>query len=276
MEEMTMLRILPLVLATISGTMIAASATAQDVALPPSDETAEQALAASPRHHEIVQLDVPSSGTKINAHLIFPERAERAPVVIVIHEIFGMTEWIQSVADHLASQGFIAIAPDMIADKQGDMNNMGKVRALTADEIIERTTIARDHALSLPAANGNYATMGFCWGGSASFLYATADPELDAAVVFYGSAPDTALLKNVRAPILAHYGEMDARVNTTRPAAQAELERLGKTFEWGEYTNAGHGFLRAQAGRGGSNLGATEQAWPRTIAFLRGNMETAR
>src|SRR5262249_9077195 len=132
-----------------------------------------------------------------------------------------------------------------------------------------RLEAARRYAVALPAANGKLATLGFCWGGARSFAYAAADPPPDAAVVFYGVAPDSATLTRVRAPILAHYGGDDARVDATMEPARAVLGKLDRRFEARVYAGAGHGFMRQQSAREGANRKAAEQAWPRTIEFLK-------
>ena len=154
-------------------------------------------------------------------------------------------------------------------------NPMGLVRGLSKEQIVERLDAVRDYALTIPAANGKVASIGFCWGGSSSFLYATAQEHLDAAIVCYGSAPSKEELATIEAPVLGNYGEMDARVNVTIDPAKEEMDRLGKVFEYGIFDDAGHGFLRAQDGREGSNLAATQQAWPKIIAFLRKYTEVA-
>jgi carboxymethylenebutenolidase len=200
-------------------------------------------------------------------------------VVVVIHEIFGLTDWIRAVADQLAADGFIAVAPDLLsgkAPKGGGSESLSSrdeammlVRALTPSEVTARLNAVRAHATKLPAANGKSASIGFCWGGAASSVYAAAEPPLRAAVVYYGTSPDTAALAATKAPVLGLYGSDDARVNATIAPADAEMKRLGKTYEHEIYEGAGHGFLRDQSGREGANLRASQQAWPRTLAFLR-------
>ncbi len=248
----------------------AAAVFAQDTTIPPHQDSAADALKASTRHQEFVRLKLPSGG-EVNTFVVFPERPDKAPVIIVIHEIFGATDWVNSVADQFAKEGFIALAPDMITGMEG--NPMGVVRALTKEQILERLNVVRDHALAIPAANGKIGSVGFCWGGSASWLYATAQPALDAAVVYYGSAPDSAALANVKAPILGLFADNDARVNVTVEPAKKELDRLGRSFEYTMFPGAGHGFLRAQTATP-ANLEATNKAWPMTLEFFRKNLET--
>jgi carboxymethylenebutenolidase len=135
-------------------------------------------------------------------------------------------------------------------------------------EIVSRLDAAARYGTSLPAAAKEFGVVGYCWGGGISFAYATEQPDLDAAVVYYGTSPAAESLARVRAPVLGLYGGDDARVNATVPAAEAEMKRLGKQFEVETYAGAGHGFLRQQDGRA-ANRAAAEKAWPRTIEFLR-------
>lgn len=243
-------------------------ANAQDIAIPPDAEAAEAALADSPRHGEFVSIDMPGEDTKLKLWVVYPERADKAPVVLVIHEIFGMTDWSNGVADHLASQGFIAVAPDMISGIEGEGGAAQKVRALPNNERVKRLNAAREYALKLPAASGKIGCIGFCWGGSTSFLYAVSQPGLDAAVVCYGGAPDTALLKNAKAPILGLYAGDDARVNMTIHDAEKELKAQDKSFEHEQFPGAGHGFFRQQTGRDGANLKAATKGWAKAISFF--------
>jgi carboxymethylenebutenolidase len=147
------------------------------------------------------------------------------------------------------------------------------VRSVTPADANARLDAVRAWAVALPSSNGRSATIGFCWGGARSFAYAAAQPALDGAVVYYGTSPETADLAKVEAPVLGHYGGDDARVNATIPPAEAEMKRLSKPYEPHVYEGAGHGFLRAQTEREGANLRATEQSWPRTVAFLRELLE---
>jgi carboxymethylenebutenolidase len=265
-------------------TIFACAATtviAADVpSLPPSEDEAKDRLNHSPRHGELVTIDV--GGTRVRAWLVHPERKEKAPVVLVIHEIFGLTDWIRAVADQLAADGFIAIAPDLLSGK--GLNGGGTesftsrddvtkaVSGLDRQEVVRRLDAVRAYAIALPSADRPSAAIGFCWGGSTSFAYAAAQPALEAAVVYYGTAPaDETALSRLKAPVLGLYGEQDARVGATIAPTRAAMEKLGKSYETHVFDGAGHGFLRAQSGQDGANRRATERAWPRTIEFLREN-----
>jgi carboxymethylenebutenolidase len=258
----------------------AAAAMAENEALPPDAEQAKSALERSPRHGEYVDIAVPGSPVPLRTWVVYPERKDKAGLIIVIHEIFGLSDWIRAVADQLAEDGFIAIAPDLISGKgpgNGGTDSVASsddvpklVRTLTPDEVAARLDAVRAWALKIPAGNGRTATLGFCWGGGASFAYATRQPALDAAVVYYGTSPaEPASFAAVKAPVLGLYAGDDARVNVTIEPAVAEMKKAGKVYETHVYDGAGHGFLRQQSGRDGANMKATGQAWPVTIAFLQ-------
>ncbi|HET9481807.1 MAG TPA: dienelactone hydrolase family protein [Candidatus Polarisedimenticolia bacterium] len=246
---------------------------------PPAEAGARPALESSPRHGEYADVKVPGTDQSVRVWVVYPERKDKAPVAIVIHEIFGLTDWIRSVADRLAADGFIAVAPDLLSGKGPGGGGtpafadrdavIAAIRGLSPDEVFARLNAVRDWGIQLPAAAGKSVTVGFCWGGSTSFAYAAAQPALDAAVVYYGSAPETARLASISAPVLGLYGSDDARVNATIEPAAAEMKRLGKIYEHEIYEGAGHGFLRAQDGRDGANLAAAGKAWPRMLSFLK-------
>ncbi|HEY4562528.1 MAG TPA: dienelactone hydrolase family protein [Thermoanaerobaculia bacterium] len=261
----------------------AAPARARDENLPPSEAQAKAGLEKSPRHGEYVDVKMPSGGAPIRTWIVYPERKDKAGVVIIIHEIFGLSDWIRGVADQLAREGFIAVAPDLVSglgpngggsDSAASRDDVVKlIRGVTPEMATARLDAVRDWAVHLPAANGKSATLGFCWGGGRSFAYAVSQPALNAAVVYYGTSPEAADLARVKAPVLGLYGGDDARVVATVGPAEAEMKKLGKTYETHVYDGAGHGFLRAQDDRAGANLKATQSAWPRTVAFLREHLK---
>ncbi len=270
-----MARALTVVLALVLAGVLPAAA---KEALPPDAEGATAALESSPRHGEWVDVSY-AGGPPIRTFVVYPQRSDSAPVVIVIHEIYGLTDWLRSVADQLAADGFIAVAPDLISglgpggggtESAGSRDEVVKlIRGLSPDEANRRLNVVRAFALQIPSANGRTGTVGFCWGGSRSFAYAAAQPALDAAVVYYGSSPEEEKLALIEAPVLGLYGGDDARVNATIGPAAKNMKSLKKTYEREIYDGAGHGFLRQQTGRDGANRRASEKAWPRTVKFLR-------
>lgn len=257
----------------------AASPVQQDEKLPAGEEGAKAALEKSPRHGEWVDIKYEGSESPLRTWIVYPEKKEKAAVVIVIHEIYGASEWIRAVADQLAEDGYIAVAPDLIsgmgpngggtesAASRDDVVRL--IRGLSPAETYQRLNTVRSYAMQLPSANGRTATVGYCWGGSMSFGYACVQPGLNAAIVYYGSSPAADALAKLNTPVLGLYGGDDARVNATIEPASTEVKKLGKTYEYEIYEGAGHGFLRAQSGREGANLKATQQAWPRMLSFLK-------
>jgi carboxymethylenebutenolidase len=242
---------------------------------PPDAEHAVEALNASPRHGEWVMVRL-ENGDSVRSWVVYPERSDPAPVVVVIHEIFGLTSWVRAVADQAAADGFIAIAPDLLTmrdiptDEAGDPERqpaVEAVRSLDADAVHRQIRAVAEYAMALPAAREIYGIMGFCWGGSTTFEHATRYDDLLAAIVYYGSSPSEEALARVQVPVQGHYGGDDERVNATIPQAR---EALGSGYFAQVYEGAGHGFLRQQSGRDGANLSASVHAWPRTIGFLHG------
>ncbi|HYO09110.1 MAG TPA: dienelactone hydrolase family protein [Tepidisphaeraceae bacterium] len=268
--------------------LVAMSARAQDrqatsqPVVPPDGEAAKQAIEKSPRHGEWQEIALPGSEARIRTWVVFPERKEKAPVVLVIHEIFGLTDWVRGVADQLAADGYIAVAPDMLSGRGpggGGTEALGdkvreEIRKLSPDEVAQRLDAVRAWALQHPAASGKSASIGFCWGGTASFNYAVRQPKLDAAIVYYGSGPKEAeQLARIAAPVLGLYGGDDARVTSTVEPTKQAMKQANKPYEAHVFDGAGHGFLRQQSGKEGANQKAAQQAWQHTLAFLKQHLQ---
>ena len=277
-------------LATLAVLLLASFGSGATPPVPPGADDAEKRLKESPRHAEYQDVALPGSDTKIKSWVVYPEKKDKAGVVIVIHEIFGLTDWVRSVADQLAADGFIAIAPDMLSGKGekgggteeiGEKNVRAAIQKLSPEEVNARLDAIAAHAKKDPAANGKVATIGFCWGGAASFRYATHAKDLNGAVVYYGAAPrkddkvDADALKKITAPVLGCYASDDARVNATLDDAKKLMSDAGKSYEVKIYDGAGHGFLRQQGGQSGreANKKAAEAAWPATVEFLKKNLQ---
>jgi carboxymethylenebutenolidase len=247
-----------------------------DTMLPPNAQDAAARLAASPRHKEWVM--IPAGGTdSVGAWIIYPQRSTKAPVVVVIHEIFGLTTWVQSVGDQLAAQGYIAVVPDLLTGTKvpggPDSVPLDTARKLTyslkVEDVQRRIIAAANYGMHLPAALPRYGVVGFCWGGMTSFAQAAYGPAVMASVVYYGMAPDSTLIGKVHAPVLGLYAGEDARVDVSVPPADSALKKMKRTFEYQIFKGAGHGFARDQGGMNGANLAAIQQAWPMTIAWFR-------
>lgn len=262
--------------------LLGATAPTSASVLPPAEADSASSLASSPRHGEWVT--VPGAdGDQFQAWVVYPERSGPAPVVVVVHEIFGLTDWARAVADQYAAEGFVAIAPDFLSGKGPDGKGgsaalgpegaRGAIAKLVPSEIQSRLDASAAWATSLPSATKAYGVVGYCWGGAIAYSWATAQPGLGAAVGFYGTAPAKEALSQVKAPILALYGGNDARVTSTLAGFRDEMARLGKAFESEVYEGAGHAFLRQQSGQNGANLTASQKAWPRSVAFLKAALE---
>jgi carboxymethylenebutenolidase len=265
-----------------SSTTGAASAQASNLtAIPAGASSVADRLARSPRHGEYAMIRTGPSDS-VRAWVVYPERPSKAPVVLVVHEIFGLSSWVRGVADQLAADGFIAIAPDLLtgkvaaapgSDTVAAQAATAAIRTLRSEDVQRQLAAVGQYGMSLPAAEKRYGVVGFCWGGATAFSSAVMSPAgQGAAVVYYGSSPATASLTNARIPVLGLYGGEDARVNASVPTADSAMKALGKRFEHHTFAGAGHGFLRQQEGQGGANLTAAQQAWPLTISFFRSTL----
>lgn len=238
-----------------------------------AQDWAKARLDKSPRHLEWVT--VKNGDRDVKAFLAFPEVKEKAPAVVVIHEIFGLTDWARGVTDQLAEAGYIAIAPDLLsgmgpggggtdAFKEGDVRKA--ISDLPADQVTADLKAAVDYVAKLPACNGKVAVAGFCWGGRQAFRFATNSAEINSAFVFYGNGPEEKeAIARITAPVYGFYGGNDARVNATLPATAELMKEAGKTFEPVTYEGAGHGFMRAGEAPDATeaNRKAREEAWAR-------------
>ena len=244
--------------------------------LPPSGATARGDLAASPRRAELVDVEMPGSAMRIPTWVVFPEQS-RAPVVMVVHDLYGLSDWVRSVADAFAAEGFVAVAPDLLKGMTpgggagrffiDGMRIVPTVNAIGARERTSRLDAVRTWALGLPVAEERVGVVGFSWGGAASVAYALEQPVLDAVVVFYGAAPgNESDYGRIGAPVLGLYGG-DLPTTATVPRTTEAMTAAGRSYEPIVYEGATV-FLKAQEGLA-ANRRATEDAWPRTLAFFR-------
>ncbi len=245
----------------------------------PAAEGPKARLEKSPRHGEWVKLK--HGKRTVQAFIVYPEVKTKAAAVVVIHEIFGLTDWVRGVADQLAEAGYIAIAPDLLsgmAPKGGGSAEFGSgdavrkaILSLPPDQVTADLNAAAKYVAKLDACNGKVAVAGFCWGGGQSFRYATNNPDLKAAFVFYGPGPRTEVeAARIRCPVYGFYGGNDARINMGIPKTKELMHKAGKTYEPVIYEGAGHGFMRAgeapDASKG--NKEARDKAWKRWKALL--------
>ena len=242
-----------------------------------AQDWAKARLDASPRHHEYVPLK--HGDRTVQAFVVYPEVKTKAPVIVLIHEIFGLSDWAKEMADELAGQGFIVVAPDLLtgfgpngggSDAFPSMDATTKaVSGLDAAVVNADLDAAADYAKKIPAANGKIAVAGFCWGGSKSFAFAAHRKDLSAAFVFYGTGPSD--VTTITAPVYGFYAGNDARVGATVPATTDAMKAAGKKFDPVTYDGAGHGFMRAGEAPDASpaNKAARDQGFARLVTLVK-------
>jgi carboxymethylenebutenolidase len=267
-------RLFPAVLFLCAAlTFVAAPASAQD--------WAKTILDKSPRHQEWVKVKYGSR--TVDAFVVYPEVSHKAPVVLLIHEIFGLSDWARSQADDLAAMGDIVIAPDLLsgfgpngggtsafADQQSVIKAVSGLDPATVTADLNATA---DYALKFPSANGKLAVIGFCWGGGQSFRFATNRKDLSRAFVFYGPPPPDERLTAITAPVFGFYAGSDARISSTVPDTTTAMAVAGKEYESVIYDGAGHGFMRAgedPTNTNPANTTARAKALARLQSLLKG------
>jgi carboxymethylenebutenolidase len=243
----------------------------------PAQDWAKQKLEQSPRHREFVT--VKHDNRSVETFIAYPETKGKAPVVLVIHEIFGLTDWAEEVADEFAAAGYIAVAPDLLSGmgvnggRTNSFDQNGAIEAvshLNPDQITADLKAAADYALKLPSASGKLFVTGFCWGGGQSFRFATNRSDLSAAFVFYGPPPPKSDMSRIKVPVYGFYGGNDARIGATIPGAKTDMKALGKTYDPVVYEGAGHGFMRSGEAPDAkpADAKARTEAWARLKKLL--------
>lgn len=242
-----------------------------------AQDWAKTKLEQSPRHGEWVTIK--NGDRNIRAFISYPEAKGKTPVVLVIHEIFGMSDWVRLTTDELAAAGYIAIAPDLLSGmgpNGGDSSafpGIDDVRTaiskLPPDQITSDLNATADYAKNLPASNGKLAVAGFCWGGGQAFRFATNRKDLRASFVFYGPPPAEGI-DRIAAAVYGFYGGNDERIDATIPKAKEDMKAAGKTYDPKVYEGAGHGFMRAGEApdANDANKKAREEAWVRLKDLL--------
>ena len=271
-------RLAPAILLLCATLALAAPASAQD--------WTKTILDKSPRHQEWVKVkygDRTPNPRTIDAFVVYPEVSHKAPVVLLIHEIFGLSDWARSMADDIAAMGYIVIAPDLLSgfgpnsggtsafpDQQSIIKAVSGLDPATVTADLNATA---DYALKFPSANGKLAVIGFCWGGGQSFRFATNRKNLSAAFVFYGPPPPADSLKTITAPVFGFYAGSDARISSTVPDTKTAMAADGKRYDPVIYDGAGHGFMRAgedPTNTNPANTTAHTQAIKRLQSLLKG------
>jgi carboxymethylenebutenolidase len=266
------MRISILLFFTMLSTLISSPAFAQD--------WAKAKLNKSPRHLEWV--DIKAGNRKVHTFVAYPESKNKATVVLLIHEIFGLSDWVRETADALAAQGYIAVAPDLLSGMApggkgsdgytDDDARIKVVSSLPPEQVTSDLKHAMEYAHTIPAGNGKVVVAGFCWGGGQTFRFATnAGEGIKAAYVFYGPSPDAIGMPSIHAPVYGFYAENDARITSTIDDTKKKMVAAGKTFDPVIYKGAGHGFMRAGEAPDAkpADRAAREAAWKRWLELLK-------
>jgi carboxymethylenebutenolidase len=263
----------------LAGVALVVSLVGRAIAADPIDPA--KRIEASPRHHEWVDIES-AGGRKVHTFVVFPQVDHPATAVIVIHENRGLTDWVRGVADQLAEAGYLAIAPDLLSgtapgggntpDYGGDDKATKGIYALPQEQVTGDLDAVVKYAKDAPAGNKAVAVGGFCWGGGQTFAYATHNPDIAAAFVFYGSAPkDEAAYKNISAPVFGFYGGQDFRISGEVPNVEKRMTAAGKKYDPVIYEGAQHGFMRqgeTTTDAANANRKARDQAWERLKKLL--------
>jgi len=245
-----------------------------------AQDWAKARLEKSPRHLEWIK--IPQGARTVQSFIAYPEVKEKATAVIVIHEIFGLSDWVRDVTDQLAEAGYIAIAPDLLsgvgpngggtAALGGDDGARKAISSLPPEQVTADLKAVADYVSKLPACNGKVVVAGFCWGGTQSFRFATNQNDLKAALVFYGTSPTAeAELARIACPVYGFYGGNDARVSATVPKTSELMKAVNKSYEPSIFDGAGHGFMRTGEDPKATeaNKKAHDEAWKRWLDILK-------
>ena len=263
-----MKRIFPLLAALIFASLAA-----------PAQDWARTKLEKSPRHQEWVKIK--NGAREVQCFVVYPEVKDKATAIVMIHEIFGLSDWARAMADELAAEGYIVIAPDLLSglgpngggsDAFTNQSAVTKaVSMLPPEQVTADLNAAADYAAKISAANGKVVVAGFCWGGGQAFRFAANNKDVKAAFVFYGTPPDEPEMAKINCPVYGFYAGNDARVTATVPKATEQMKAAGKIYEPVTYDGAGHGFMRAGEAPDASdaNKKARDAAFQRTVELLK-------
>ncbi len=225
------------------------------------------------------EIQYPSGNFSITASLSLPSDSGPAPGVIVIHENRGLNDHTRDVARRLAAAGYVALAPDLLSRKGGtaatDSPDHARtlIREIAVEEAIQDLLAGHEYLKKRPELRGQkVGSVGFCWGGARSFLLATADSELAASVIFYGSTPEHQKLDAIECPVLGFYGELDRRITSKVEETAQAMKSRNKSYEYKIYAGADHAFFNdTRAER--YHEEAAQDAWKQMLAFFERNLK---
>jgi carboxymethylenebutenolidase len=263
----------------ITGSLAAANSLIGGL-MPPDSHAAQVA----PNDPEILTHNVTyeSKAGLVAGYLARPVKAGQYPGLIVIHENRGLDDHVRDVTRRFAKEGYVALAPDFLSrqggtakanPKGGGMPNIREVApwqgvAEDADAGIRYLRVLPD------VRRDRMGVVGFCWGGNMAFITATKIPDLRAVVVYYGASPNPLeMVKDIRAPVLANYGEKDPNINKGIPDTEAAMKKYNKVYDYKIYPGAQHAFNNDMNPER-YNAQAAKEAWERTMAFFNKQLKS--
>jgi carboxymethylenebutenolidase len=258
--------------AVVAGTFLAAARPPAAAAAPVARPAAQMTSPTDP-DLEVGMVDYPGQGATLQGYLARPKGDEVRAGIVLMHENLGQTPHQQDVARRLAKEGYVALAVDMLSRQGGTaaFREPGTASAALArlppEQMVGDLNSTVTYVQSLPYVRaGSIGAMGQCFGGSVIWRLATANPNLKAAVPFYGTAPPLDAVPNIQAAVLGIYAGEDTRVNATIPDLVAALTAAGKTFEIEVYPGVQHAFFNDTGDR--YNADAARAAWQRTLGWF--------
>ncbi|HKK42364.1 MAG TPA: dienelactone hydrolase family protein [Bacteroidales bacterium] len=264
----------------ISKLALVAGSTAAAMALLPVLE--DNSLSAAPANQEYSGLmtefiNYPGATGQVRAYLAHPAEEKKFPAVLVIHEIWGLNDHILDVTRRFAREGFLAMAPDALSPEGGTPQNdqqkaVSLMRSLNQGQTVKNFVAAVEFLKTNPLSTGKVGCTGFCWGGGMTNQVAVNCPDLDAAVPYYGMQPSAEDVEKIKAPIMAHYGATDERIDAGIPAFEEALKKYHKEYKIYIYEGAGHAFNN-DTSKERYNEKAAKLAWKRTIDFFKEKLE---
>ncbi|MBP2230629.1 carboxymethylenebutenolidase [Azospirillum agricola] len=211
----------------------------------------------------------------IAGYIARPKLSDKAPAVIVIHENRGLNAYVEDVTRRLATEGFVAFAPDLLSPLGGTPPDADKARdmiaQLDADKTVNNLVAAMSHLLAYRYSSGKVGAVGFCWGGGMVNRLAIKAADLKAGVAFYGPTPDPALVETIKAPLMLHYAGLDQRINANVPAYDAALTKAGVEHQVFMYDGVNHAFHNDTSAER-YNKEAADLAWKRSVEFLKAKL----
>jgi len=254
--------------------MVAGSTAAAMALLPVLEDNSLKGSSPLQDNSDLVTefIKYPGETGDIRGFLARPKSGKKFPAVIVIHENRGLVPHIQDVTRRMAREGFLALAPDALSPVGGtpeDITNVGDLfKKLDNEQTIKNFVAAVKYLKTNPLSTGKVGCTGFCWGGGMTNQVAVNSPDLNAAVPYYGMQPKAEDVEKIKAPIMAHYGGDDTRINAGIPAFEEALKKYKKDYQIFIYEGAQHAFNNdSNAER--YNEKAAKLAWGRTIGFFK-------